>query len=186
MSHQTRLMASVPLMESSWMWYPSFDAMFNPLPPSARDPSGTITKLRSLLSSLIAQGWAAEDIHLFGWGQGGSVSLSLALNLASSAIDGAARLGSVVTICGPLEGKTSPSGKSNTPVMYFTRTTNSAAETAVKNAFASVEITHQAARGEDMPRSMDEWRAIMKFWGQVLKRDDAWKGQGEVYEVVKE
>lgn len=39
--------------------------------------------------------------------------------------------------------------------------------------------------GEDMPRGRGEWEGIMRFWGNILSKDESWKGDGEVYEVVR-
>jgi hypothetical protein len=53
--------------------------------------------------------------------------------------------------------------------------------------FKDVEVVNgdKGKGGEDMPRGRTEWEGIMKFWGNVLAKDEAWKGDGEVYEVVK-
>jgi pimeloyl-ACP methyl ester carboxylesterase len=170
-------------MGESYMWYPAFDSAFNSLPPAAADPSGTVAKLRALLESLA---WSTEDVHLFGFAQGGGMALALALSLASDPINESRRLGSVVTVLGGLEGKTpsAPKSLSHTPVLFYTRTPADPRAAAVKDRFAQVTVFTAPSRGS-MPASMDEWRPIMGFWGQVLKRDEAWKG-GEVYEVVRE
>ncbi|KAL7422490.1 hypothetical protein Q5752_003138 [Cryptotrichosporon argae] len=72
----------VPLMDHpSFSWYNTFDALFHPLP--APDPTRPLPALVGLLEALAAPplGWALSDIHLFGWGQGGTVALELALRV---------------------------------------------------------------------------------------------------------
>jgi len=179
---RSQLTDSVPLMDTpSFMWYPGFDGMFNPLPPSAADPSSAVTRLRELLTSLMVT-WALEDIHLFGFAQGGSLALSLSLSVADSPLGEARRLGSVVSVMGGIEGKV-PTARSNTPVLYYTRKPANAEEQKVKERFSEVTVFRAPSNG-GMPANMEEWRPVFGFWGKMLKRDESWKG-GEVYEVVQ-
>ncbi|ODO11101.1 hypothetical protein I350_01703 [Cryptococcus amylolentus CBS 6273] len=195
----------IPLMDHpSYSWYPAFDPFFNPLPPASQNPSKPLPSLRSLLSTLISPeiGWKLEDIHLFGWGQGGTVVLELGVDVGKKGfivkVDGgegeegeSKRLGSIVSVCAPLI--THPTSPLNipTPVLAFTRQpAQSAAHqkslNTLKRAFREVEVAHGTGGGEGMPRGKDEWYSVMKFWGQVLgKANEGWKGEGEVYEVVR-
>lgn len=195
--------------QPSFSWYNTFDPMFNPLPSPS--PAKYLPHLRKLLESLTSQeiGWALHDIHLFGWGQGGTIALELALGIGSKGLpkpssgtdgDGAGpgevielkRLGSVTSICaGLLSHPTSAMGI-HTPILYFTRQSPQSAvakkaKSSLERAFKEVEVVQGQGdgRGEDMPRGRAEWEGVMRFWGKTLAREERWKGGGEVFEVVK-
>ncbi|KLT41181.1 hypothetical protein CC85DRAFT_262474, partial [Cutaneotrichosporon oleaginosum] len=191
---------AIPLMDPpAWTWFNAFDPLFNPLPNP--DPSPTLPPLRALLSKLMILGWALEDIHLFGWQQGGTMALELALSVGREALSVSAsvgggntgteaqgkRLGSVVSVCGKLESFPASAVHAATPALWFTRSTGAAAqkmEAALRRAFLSVEVIKGLGAGADMPRGRGEWEGIMRFWAQVLRRGrEGWGGQGEVYEV---
>lgn len=101
------------------------------------------------------------------------------------------RLGSAISVCGPLLSFPSTSLGIATPIAYFTRQSPQAAiakkvKNSLDRAFREVEVVHGGqAAGEGMPRGKEEWRGIMAFWGRVLGKDEGWKGDGEVYEVVR-
>ncbi|KAI9637618.1 uncharacterized protein MKK02DRAFT_36495 [Dioszegia hungarica] len=190
----------VPLMESPtyFSWYNTFDPLFNPLP--SPDPSPTLKPLRQLLETLTSAeiGWDLAQIHLFGWGQGGSMALELALSVGKDGIPSPAgvgdkrkRLGSVTSVCGPLLSFPASTLGIATPIAYFTRQSASSAagqkvRKAIERAFKEVEIVQgQQGGGEAMPRGREEWKGIMMFWGEMLGRDEGWKGSGEVFEVVR-
>lgn len=164
--------------------------MFNPIPNP--DPSKHIPSLRKLLETLTSPeiGWDLNRIHLFGWGQGGSMALEVALNIARTPLNDQ-RLGSVISICGPVLTSSS-SGQSQTPALFFTRVAPQSAAysrlvTDLKTRFKEVEVVNgeKGKSGEDMPRGRSEWEGIMKFWGNMLSKDESWKGEGEVFEVVR-
>lgn len=166
--------------------------MFNPIPNP--DPTKHLPMLRQLLEALVSKevGWNLSDIHLFGWGQGGTMTLELASHLSSKPLtaDQSRRFGSVVSVCAPI--LSSPSTISQTPVLAFTRISPSSAAhqrqvTDLKKAFKDVEVIDgdKGKGGEDMPRGRNEWEGIMRFWGKVLAKDEGWKGEGQVYEVVR-
>ncbi|KAK1927291.1 hypothetical protein DB88DRAFT_543735 [Papiliotrema laurentii] len=195
----------IPLMETPcWSWYNTFTPLFEPLPNP--NPSTALPPLRALLSTLTSPeiGWDLTQIHLFGFGQGGTIALELALDIGKRPIPPAAssggsthptslpgkRLGSVVSICAGLISFPSSSLDLETPVAMFTRVQAKSQVgqkmlSAVQRAFKHVEVVQAPGGGEAMPRGKDEWQGIMKFWGQVLAREETWKGEGEVYEVVK-
>ncbi|WVN86233.1 uncharacterized protein L203_101394 [Cryptococcus depauperatus CBS 7841] len=188
----------IPLMDHpSFSWYQTFDPMFNTLPLSSQDPTKHLSKLRNLLETLTSQeiGWKLEDIHLFGWGQGGTMALELGLDIGKSSLkawrgEDEKRLGSIVSICAPLLSHPNDSLNIATPVLYFARQSPQSAVyrnhlSALKKAFKQVETVHGGGVGEDMPRGREEWWGVMRFWGQVLGKDDRWKGEGETYEVVR-
>nr|KIR49436.1 hypothetical protein I312_01591 [Cryptococcus bacillisporus CA1280] len=194
----------IPLMDHpSFSWYQTFDPYFNPLPISSQNSTAPLSKLRKLLETLISPhlGWKLEDIHLFGWGQGGTVALELGTDIGKTPLktngekDNGKRLGSIISICAPL--LTHPASPLNvsTPVLYFTRQSAQSAVqqksvSGIKRGYREVQVVQGGGvgggKGEDMPRGKEEWYGVMKFWGQVLgKADEGWKGQGEVYEVVQ-
>lgn len=179
----------------SFSWYNTFDRMFNPI--SNPDPTKHLTTLRKLLEALTSTevGWRLQDIHLFGWGQGGTMALELAAHISASPIgtDNARRFGSVISICAPLLSSThAATGPTQTPALYFTRALPASAvyqrqATRLKKVFGQVEVVNgeKGKGGEDMPRGRTEWEGIMRFWGSVLAKDEGWKGEGQVYEVVR-
>ncbi|WRT68587.1 uncharacterized protein IL334_005565 [Kwoniella shivajii] len=216
----------IPLMDHpSFSWYPTFTSTYDPIPIANQNPTVHLSKLRDLVSTLITPsghtgssavsgggggglGWKLDEIHLFGWGQGGTIALELGLSIgknpltiSTSAVEsegkGGKRFGSITSICANLLTHPTSSLNIPTPVCYFTRTSpkSSIHEKSVnvlKRAFREVQIVTpkgSGGGGEDMPRSKDDWYGIMKFWSQVLGRksdeDKTWKGQGEVYEVIR-
>jgi hypothetical protein len=149
--------------------------------------------------------WNLEQIHLFGWGQGGTTALELArwvgLNgielTAAQAGSSARRLGSAVSICGPL--LSTPSASTDplciqTPVAYFHRPRTTVSLSGPRKTFATIQPLegkrdlrrlNEAGEDEGMLTGQEEWMSVMKFWSQVLgKAQEGWKGGGEVYEVV--
>jgi predicted esterase len=177
----------------SYSWYNTFDRMFNPIPNP--DPAKHVSTLRELLENLTSPeiiGWDLNRIHLFGWGQGGSMALHLASDIARRPLGEAKRLGSVISICGTLLSTSTSLTQSHTPSFLFTRTLPQAAVyrrqvSELKEAFKDVEVINgeKGRGGEDMPRGRTEWEGIMRFWGNILAKDEGWKGEGEVYEVVQ-
>ncbi|KAH9441534.1 hypothetical protein Pst134EA_032925 [Puccinia striiformis f. sp. tritici] len=80
-SMSIRAFERVPFLEEeAYQWWESFDItgalITNP------NPSSSLAKLMAILDRLTSEelGWKAEDIHLFGFAQGGVVSPSLACN----------------------------------------------------------------------------------------------------------
>ena len=116
----------------------------------------------------------------------------MVLELANDIGRSGRRLGGVVSICAGLLSHPSATLDLETPVLYFTRADrrSSAGEknlSLVKRTFKDVEVVRgDSKRGEDMPQGREEWEGIMRFWGRLLRRqDEGWKGEGEVYEVVR-
>jgi len=163
----------------------------------------TLPLLRNLLKHLVEEcGWQPEEIHLFGWGQGGTIALELArsLKLSSSAAAAASteeikvkRIGSVVSVAGELYS-TPPVGAEDlgaeTPVLYFHRPKSSSSSLSsstpplwLKRTFSTPKVASgkfdaKAASQDDegrdirMPGNRDEWTEVMRFWSEVLKRPD--------------
>lgn len=121
------------------------------------------------------------------------MSLELALDLGKTSFTTPTkrgRLGSVISVCGGLISFPSSPLDIETPVGFFTRQSPKSqlgqkSIGAVKRAFKKVEVVEAKGPGEGMPKGREEWEGLMRFWGEVLIREDGWKGKGEVYEVVK-
>lgn len=179
----------------SYSWYNTFDRMFNPIPNP--DPTKHLPTLRRLLEALTSEevGWRLSDIHLFGWGQGGTMALELGSHISSNPISlsNSKRFGSVISICASILTSPHSNSISQTPVLTFTRLSPSSAAhsrliTDLRKAFNEVEVVdgEKGKRGgEEMPRGRNEWEGIMRFWGKLLMKNEGWKGDGEVYEVVR-
>lgn len=178
----------VPLLPGHWAWYQTFDLNTGDEIPRP-DATAAVPALRTLLGQLHGLGWPLERIHLFGWQQGATVALELALSVKASPVDGASRLGSVASICGKFEREPSVAA-SQTPLFWFTRSPERSARTkadeeVVKKAFADTTIARGDGSGRLDMLGKNDFPAMFQFWGKVMARDDAWKGDGEVYEVVR-
>ncbi|BGP26881.1 phospholipase/carboxylesterase family protein [Rhodotorula toruloides] len=192
----------IPLLEEeAYQWWDSFDPLgeliLNP------NPSKTLTLLLALLDHLIAPlpsssssqtgcGWHPSQIHFFGFAQGGSCAAELAL-LHSRSSDPSSHLASLVAVSAPLlsHPTLAPDKRSNTKVCLVYRRAG-AEERSVgvaswKKGFEHIkEVRLEGGRGRDgtMPRGMDEWREVMRFWSEVLIRKSALELSGEVYVIA--
>lgn len=118
-----------------------------------------------------------DHIHLFGFGQGGSVALALPLHPALSSLS----LGGVISIGGglPLSTSVIASTKNRTPVLILSGSKSPLASVdssplkRVKSAYEFVSY-HQWKKSDDsMPKNRDEVLPMMQFWSQRLK---SWRG----------
>ncbi|WWC71392.1 uncharacterized protein I206_105347 [Kwoniella pini CBS 10737] len=198
----------IPLMDKpSFSWYKTFTSEFDLIPTENQNPTIHLTKLRSLLIKLNSTelgGWKLNEIHLFGFGQGSTISLELCLFLNKNPIENQERFGSIISICGSLlsfqSEEQNQNNKLKTPLCFFTRyNSNSKIYKKqimnLKRVFQEIIEIHATSRNqnqeegiEKMPENKEEWWEIMKFWGQILNRksdDQGWKGSGEVYEVIR-
>lgn len=149
------------------------------------NPTNTLAKLLGLLEGLTSPegGWRGEEIHLFGFAQGGSCAAELALTHhrkhPPSAGNPSVPLGSLVVISAPLLSLPTidVSLRSQIPALLFLRegetnlgrqATGSGAEAAFTKGFKYVEkpkVPSSKRRpgdeGERMPAGQDEWRPIM-------------------------
>jgi hypothetical protein len=181
----------------SFTWTPLSPSDFlSDTPPSASLQAITQHTLPLLLAALEhltdTCGWDAERLHLFGWGQAGSIALELARVFSVRPEGKGKRLGSVTSICGPI--LSTPALNQSlalpTPTLYFTRQSDSAQKQLLKRTFKEDGLTIAVCPGPEgaMPRGAEEWTHVMRFWSGVLARDDWMRGaggaDGEVYEVV--
>lgn len=160
--------------------------------------SQLLPSFQNLLRYLVEQcGWRLEQIHFFGWGEGGTIALEVARIVGTS--DTGRRLGSAVSVAGDLLSTPSigtPKLDLETPILYFFRpnTPSKPAPSSLEKTFKTVKPIAAAhdtrsaqanERGQDirMPSNESEWGKVMKFWSQVLERAPMNMG-GDVYEVV--
>jgi hypothetical protein len=188
-----------------------------PSPPPTPTPdqlealhTQTIPLIRRVLKHLVQDcGYDASGIHLFGWGEGGTVALEVGNSIGKDSIgDNIRRIGSIISVSGELWSTPSVGTKESnfeTPVFYFHRprpsTTTPSSTTStpeinhLRKIFSRVtsfsacynpRIASQNEQGKDvsMPKTQDEWKRLMKFWSEVLLRGEMKMG-GEVYEVVR-
>jgi pimeloyl-ACP methyl ester carboxylesterase len=148
--------------EPAFQWYPAFDALGEPL--AHPDPTPAVQLLRTVLAAL---DWPTQRVHLFGFGQGGTAALELALALS-------APLGSAVAVSGPLLSFPATPTHRATPVLAL-----GPPQPALHRAFDSVRV-QRAPPGERMPASRGEWEPVMRFWSERLARR---QGEG-LYEVL--
>lgn len=167
--------------------------------------------LCSVITELTEQpyNWNLDNIHLFGFGQGGTLAAETGQAISRrykghqpDTGQPAPALGSVVSVGGPLLSLPTTStlkgasSKLGTRLLYVVRQTAPAStgklasqEEAFKRAYSRVELARlPLQRGQppvSMPRSKDEWEPIMRFWSEVLRRRSAWELDGsDIYEVT--
>jgi len=178
------------LHEEAYQWYPSFDQLGDII--ERPNPAGAVTLLSTVLDHLMSVcTWPAQNIHLFGFAQGGSVALESivtrwkaeAQKSSISRVEDSPNdstplsktsFGSIVSVGGPLLLHHALSTACPTPVLLFHRTPTSeisipAGELAsLRKCFSAVKEIK--APGDGMPRSREEWHPIMEFWSQRLSR----------------
>ncbi|KAL6704500.1 hypothetical protein ACN47E_008129 [Coniothyrium glycines] len=123
---------------------------------------------------LIAKcGFAAREIMILGFGQGGMVGLQVAAELGS---DKSKELGGVISIGGALSLSLPLAAlekKSKTPVLVCKAAKNSAvSESAIsklRHTFEFVEVVEWKCNGDRMPASRDEMMPIMQFFARRLR-----------------
>ncbi|KAF2626517.1 alpha/beta-hydrolase [Macroventuria anomochaeta] len=113
-------------------------------------------------------GYRPREIVIFGFGQGGMVSLQAAAELEGE------ELGGVVSIGGKLSSSLSlKTKKSRTPVLICRASRASAvtdsAVSKLKDAFEFVEIKDWKKNGDGMPSNRDEMLPIMQFFAHRLR-----------------
>lgn len=140
---------------------------------------------RALLEDVIRRGlfekcgYAARDVVLFGFGQGGMVALQVA---AEMAVAKGGELGGVVSVGGALpagaplakaEKDKKKSEKIKTPMLVCRAVRESAvSETAaakIKDLFEFAEVKTWRRVGDAMPSNRDEMLPIMQFFAQRLR-----------------
>jgi len=173
--------------EEAYQWYESFDNLGELL--ARPNPTAVLELLEKLLDHLVRDcQWPANRIHLFGFGQGGSVASELGLRWWKSHYTGNnpdSALASIVTIAGPPLSYPTLSKPCASPLLVFYRAESESAKlsggdlAALRKGYGSIQEV-EGTRGEGMPRNKTEWEGIMRFWGSHLSRR---LGSG-LYEVL--
>jgi len=173
------------LYEEAYQWCESFDNFGELL--ARPNPSNVLELLGKLLDHLVQDcQWAPSKIHLFGFGQGGSIAVELGLRWWKSHWGSLhMRLGSIASIGGPLLSYPTPTSLCTTPVLVFHRLGSESTKLSSEDltAFKRGYVNIQEVKGEDgegIPRSKAEWEPIMKFWSTYLSKSDALG----LYEVI--
>ncbi|KEF54623.1 uncharacterized protein A1O9_09065 [Exophiala aquamarina CBS 119918] len=116
-----------------------------------------------------------DQIHLFGFGQGGSVAVAVPLHPSLAAV--ASSLGGVISIgCGlPLSLATAGRGRARTPLLLLSGSKSALAAVGssplkrVNDAYEFVEY-HRWKKAEDsVPKNRDEVLPMMQFWARRLR-----------------
>ncbi|KAL1743408.1 Alpha/Beta hydrolase protein [Schizophyllum fasciatum] len=179
----------IPFMDmESYQWYTSFDPLGELVPNP--DPTPALDLLTRVVDYLTAEcAWAPHQLHFFGFAQGGSVAAEFALRWwQAHSSDDAGRLGSLVSVSGPLLSYPTISPPSPTPVLVVHRPATADpsfpkdALAAYRKGFREVreELIGRGSTRQGMPASRDEWEPIMRFWSERLGRR---QGEG-LYEVL--
>ncbi|EPQ27079.1 uncharacterized protein PFL1_05363 [Pseudozyma flocculosa PF-1] len=200
--------------EEAWMWWDTFDSFAEIL--TKPDPTATVAGIKLLLDYLSAPtddggcGWPTFALHLFGFGQGGSVALEsmVAFNRARRAREAAAapaageapptnpktiEIGSVVSVCAGLVSHPTIDPLPTTPVLYLHRmpsppTSTIASLRKATRALNIEKLMPVAQRGgematEAMPTGQKEWDPIIHFWARLLRNRIKWEVEGDLYTV---
>jgi predicted esterase len=139
-------------------------------------PVRTATELvADTISKLISDhGYSPSQIHLFGFGQGGSLALSIPLHKDLSR---GPSLGGVVSIGGtlPISANDTSSAKNRTPIMLLggsqgllARDDGSAVK-RVKSVYEFVEYNQWKKSNDGLPGSREEALPMMHFLARRLK-----------------
>ena len=174
------------LYEEAYQWYESFDSLGEIL--AMPNPTHVLDLLEKFIEHLMLEcQWSPNRIHLFGFGQGGSVAAELGLKWwkARGTQNSDALLGSIVSVAGPLLSYPTLSSPCPTPVLVYYRPMSEATKMALGDlsAFSKGYGGVQKVRGADgdgMPRSKEDWEPIMRFWSANLS---TWNDPG-LYEVI--
>jgi predicted esterase len=166
------------LYEDAYQWYESFDPLGDLL--TNPNPTTALEVFSKVIQHLITDcQWSPQKIHLFGFGQGGSLVAEFALlrwkeQITKHPDSFSSPLGSVISISGPLLSYPTVKNKCPTPLFVFHRSPpaesalSSNAITSFKKGFGHLKEVERA--GEGMPNSREDWEPIMKFWSENLSR----------------
>ena len=195
-------MPRIPYLDvGAFQWYPSFDDLGEPIVHP--NPEAGVSLLRDVISHLTSTcSWKTQQIHLFGFAQGGSVAIETSVAIwksrprllpggeqSEAEAEANATLGSVISIGGPPLLHHAISTQCPTPLLFLHRTApSSLALDGAGTQLASLRKLFGKLRevklesGESMPASREEWTPVMEFWSERLgkrKVEDA-----GLYEVV--
>ncbi|KAH0831157.1 alpha/beta-hydrolase [Lanmaoa asiatica] len=184
------------LYEQAFQWYTSFDPLGEII--QRPNPTSALEVMAKVLDYLIVEcAWPPNRIHIFGFGQGGSVAAETTLawwkdelaktettsKLEQKSVPSPRYLGSVASVSGPLLSYPTLAAPCPTPLLIFYRVSVAKdVSSAFSKGFTRIrQVVKSGSQGEEsMPRSRDEWEPLMRFWSEVLGRR---MGDG-LYEVM--
>ncbi|TFK75647.1 hypothetical protein BDN72DRAFT_831971 [Pluteus cervinus] len=175
------------LYEDAYQWYPSFDGLGQPI--ERPNPTKALDLLSNVLEHLQTEcNWSPRKIHLFGFGQGGTVAVELCIRWwkAQMTSQNPLPLASIVSISGPLLSYPTLSTKCPTPLLIVQRPSSedfaisSSAITDLNKGYQTVIEQKLSNPNGGMPASKAEWEPIMRFWSEKLNRRQA----DGLYEVM--
>ncbi|KIW68499.1 hypothetical protein PV04_04441 [Phialophora macrospora] len=118
-----------------------------------------------------------DHIHLFGFGQGGSVALSVPIQPSLSSLS----LGGIVSIGGPLPLSTpfpstgTSTHKNKTPILLLSGSKSPLASVdssplkRIKSIYEFVTYHQWKKTDDSMPKNREEVLPMMQFWARTLK-----------------
>ncbi|KAF8556587.1 hypothetical protein OG21DRAFT_1408810 [Imleria badia] len=184
------------LYKPAFQWYASFDSLGEII--ERPDPTPALDVMAHVLDHLITECvWPPNRIHLFGFGQGGSVAAEATLarwkkelsrtkttsDTEQKLVLSPRHLASVASISGPLLSYPTLATPCPTPFLLFSRgSVAKDVSTSFSKGFTRVRhVVKSGVQGEEtMPRREDEWQPVMQFWSEMLGRR---MGDG-LYEVM--
>jgi len=114
-------------------------------------------------------GYKGREIVIFGFGQGGMVSLNVAKEMGDEELGGVVCIGGVL----PAAVAVDKTKKSKTPVILCKGTKNSEVKDKdiqkLKDAFEYLEVKQWNKSGDSMPANREEMLPIMQFFARRLK-----------------
>jgi pimeloyl-ACP methyl ester carboxylesterase len=159
------------------------------------NPTPALELMKKVIDHLVQDlHWPLNQIHLFGFAQGGSVAAEYALlrwreqlrGQEAGASPPATSFGSLVTVSGSLISYPTIANLSPTPTLVVYRSAPAedalqpTAVRAFKKGFQSVSEAKLGGNRSGMPASKEEWEPIMKFWSERLSR----RKMDGLYEVM--
>ncbi|TFK19244.1 hypothetical protein FA15DRAFT_760156, partial [Coprinopsis marcescibilis] len=174
--------------QGAYQWYPAFDNLGDQI--QHPNPTHALHWLSSLLSLLTTSlHWSPHQIHLFGFGQGGSIAAELAIKFWKDQLSSSSSntsLGSLIAISAPLISHPTLQTPSPTPVLFVHRPQPSddalppSTLGSYKKGFQTVTEVKLGANKSGMPSSREEMEPIMRFWSERLGK----RRMDGLYEVM--
>lgn len=187
---------ALPHFEASYMWWNSFDfTTGDELKPTRDEESvrGCIRKLRSFLDYAISKKWRPEGLFLFGFSQGATAALEVALSYPT-------KLGGVIGICGlPISEDLIGFDKIEHELPILIVLGNTDPLLPLPSALSKVERMRSIfnernwkaieykiinGKGHEMTHKQEEVQLWMEFWGRhLLLSHPELEAMADVYQV---
>ncbi|KAM0791768.1 hypothetical protein ACM66B_004032 [Microbotryomycetes sp. NB124-2] len=196
----------IPLLEEeAYQWWSSFTELGELIPNP--NPSKTMTLLIQLIEHLTSPApgpaWLPNQIHFFGFAQGGTCAAELALawsrhirlrpasttfsNISTPSLDG--QLASIVAVSASMLSHPSIGAqKSTTKVLLVSRPNEErvVGPGSWTKAFGNVKhvvLSSNSRQGQAMLRGQAEWMEVMRFWSETLVQRSQLELSGDLYTV---